>query len=96
MEKVETSFEAWRFTEEEMQAARQMSPEHRMYLQTLLADAAEEKMRLNLDPYHPLLFVQQEAYTRGQMDILAMLLNEGSIVRPKNAVVTQTQPSQQE
>lgn len=86
MEKVETSFVAYKFNTEEIKAARQISPEHRMYLQTLLADAAESKLNLTLDPYKPLVFTQEEAYLRGQMDILNMLLSEDSVSRPKNAV----------
>lgn len=89
MEKTETSFEAWRFTPEELPVVRSISEEHRRYLKTLLSDAAEQKLRISLDPYKPLLFVQEDAYLRGQMDILAMLLNESQtqISRPKNAVV---------
>lgn len=88
MEKIETSFEAWKFTPDEMQAARNISPEHRRYLQTLLADAAEQKLALKLDPYKPLIFTQEEAYIRGQLDILVMLLNDDQISRPKSAVQT--------
>lgn len=86
MQPMETSFVAFTFTEEEMKVARQISPEHKMYLQTLMCSAAESKLALKLDPYKPLEFVQEEAYTRGQMDILAMLLNDEEISRPKNAV----------
>jgi hypothetical protein len=92
MEKVETSFVAYKFTAEELKAVRMISPEHKMYLQTLLADAAESKLNLTLDPYKPLLFTQQEAYIRGQMDILSMLLSEDSVSRPKNAI---TQPEKE-
>ena len=87
----ETSFVAYKFTEEELKAARQISPEHKMYLQTVLSDAAESKLALTLDPYKPLLFTQEEAYLRGQMDILVMLLSDEAVSRPKNAV---TQPNQ--
>lgn len=86
MEKIETTFEAWKFTSEELPAARGISIEHRRYLQTLLADAAEQKLALKLDPYRPLVFTQEEAYLRGQMDILVMLLNDEQISRPKKAV----------
>ncbi len=92
MERIETSFTAYKFTEEQLKAARQISPEHRMYLQTLVCDAAESKMALTLDPYKPLLFTQAEAYIRGQMDILNMLLSDEIVSRPKNAV---TQPERE-
>lgn len=94
MEKLETSFQAYKFTPEELAAARVTSPEHRLYLQTLLSDAAESKLALKLDPYKPLIFTQEDAYLRGQMDILAMLLSDDAVARPKNAVtVTQSQDS---
>ena len=95
MEKVETSFEGYKFTPEELEQARKTSFEHRCYLQTILCDAAEEKVRLKYDPYKPLEYVQAEAYLRGQMDILAMLLNDTQVNRPKNAVTVSEPPSKQ-
>lgn len=92
MQELETSFKGWKFTEEELKAARQFSPEHRMYLQTLLADAAEQKLALVLDPYQPLKYTQEEAYIRGQMDIISMLLSDDQVARPKKAV--QSQPKE--
>lgn len=91
---IETSFGAWRLSLEEIQQARTLTPEQKMYFQTLMTDAAESKLALVLDPYKPLLYTQQEAYLRGQMDILAMLLDPAGtkISLPQNAV-TQTQPS---
>lgn len=80
----EDGFTSYKFTEEEMTLARQLTPEQRCYYQTLAADAAQEKLGIMFDPYKPRLFVQQEAYLRGQIDILNMLLSEGTIVRPKN------------
>jgi hypothetical protein len=88
MEPILTSFAAFKLTAEELLNARHLAAEQRAYYQTLLSDAAEEKLGLMLDPYRPLLFTQQEAYLRGQIDILNMLLNESNetVVRPKNAV----------
>jgi hypothetical protein len=88
-EPIETSFKAFKFTEDELKAARHLHAEQRMYLQTLLSDAAESKLALKLDPYKPLIFTQEEAYLRGQIDILAMLLSDSAVARPKNAVTTQ-------
>jgi len=83
MKQLEHSFEAWSFTEEEIPLVRHISEEHRRYLKTILADAAEEKLRIPFDPYKPLLFAQHEAYLRGQMDILAMLISDSDLARPK-------------
>lgn len=81
-------FTTYKFTEEEMAKARELSPEQRCYYQTLLADTAAQKLTVTYDAEKPvLIFCQTEAYLRGQMDILNMLLGEGTISRPKNATV---------
>lgn len=82
---LETSFVAYKFSAEELIAARNLGPEQRMYYQTLLSDAAEEKLAEEFDPEHPLISARREAYLRGQMDILNMLLsNDASqIALPK-------------
>jgi hypothetical protein len=80
-------FTTYKFSEEEISLARQLSPEQRCYYQTLMADAAQEKIGMMYDPYKQRNFLQQEAYLRGQIDILNMILSEGTIVRPRNAVV---------
>lgn len=85
MHPIESSFTAFKFTAEEVVVARTLSPEQRAYYQTLLADAAEEKLAEEYDPINPLRFAQREAYLRGQMDILNTLLNtdNSQISRPK-------------
>jgi len=82
-ERIETSFQAYNLTEEELQHGRAIGPEQRMYYQTLLASAAEEKLAEEYDALNPLRFAQREAYLRGQIDILNMLLGANSVVRPK-------------
>lgn len=88
MEPVETVFQAWSFTQEELIGARQISADHRRYLQTLLADAAAAKLRLQCDPYKPLNFIQEEAFTTGQIELLMMLLDDSGqkVARPKPVV----------
>lgn len=82
----ETPFSSYKFTPDEMERARELSPEQRCYLQTLLSDAAQEKLAITFDPYKPKLFLQTEAYLRGQIDILNMMLSTQTIKRPRNAV----------
>jgi hypothetical protein len=91
---LETAFISWKMSLEEIKAARVLHPEQRMYYQSLQSDAAHQKMALVLDPYKPLLFVQQDAYLRGQIELLAMLLDgtDEKISLPAGAV-TQTQSS---
>ena len=81
---IDTSFIAFKFTPEELVGARALNPLQRQYFQTLRTDAAEEKLALEYDPKNELNFAQREAYLRGQMDILEMLLgSDSNIARPK-------------
>jgi hypothetical protein len=82
-EPIETSFVAFKLTVEELIYARNLNPVQRQYFQTLLADAAEEKLAIEYDAKDPFRFAQREAYLRGQMDILNMLLSQDAIARPK-------------
>lgn len=85
MDKLETSFEAFKFTPEELTAARSLNVLQRAYYQTLLADAAEEKLSHEFDEHSAMRSHQKEAYLRGQIDILQMILNTDStkVARPK-------------
>lgn len=81
---IDTPFTAFRLTQEELRLARALGTEQRGYLQTLLSDAATEKMAEEYDPVNPLRFAQREAYLRGQMDILNMLLADTpAVTRPQ-------------
>jgi len=76
MQRVENVFSTFELTTEDLTFARTLTPFQRAYYQTLLSSAAEEKLSIEFDPEHPLLSARQEAYLRGQMDILNMLLAE--------------------
>jgi len=83
MIQIDTPFTAFKMTQEELSLARAITTEQRCYLQTLLSDAATEKLAEEYDPVNPLRFAQREAYLRGQMDILNMLLADTqSVTRP--------------
>jgi len=82
MLQVDTVFSTFELSAEELTSARTLIPFQRAYYQTLLSSAAEEKLAIEFDPEHPLLSTRQEAYLRGQMDILNMLLAENGN-RPK-------------
>lgn len=91
MQQIETPFTAYTLTEEELRLARSLTTEQRGYYQTLMSDAAGERLALEQDPLNPLQHVQREAYLKGQIDILNMLLGEnGKVTRPKRY-----QPDQQ-
>ena len=46
-----------------------------MWIQTLIANAAEEKIALKVDTTNIHDFVQQEAYLQGQIDALQVLID---------------------
>lgn len=45
-------------------------------LQNLRATVASEKLRLEFNPNNPGDFIQQEAYKRGQLDLLTYIIDE--------------------
>lgn len=83
MIQIETPFTAYELTMEELKAARTLGTEQRAYYQTLMTDAATERLSIETDPLNPLQHLQQEAYLKGQIDILNMLLADRSVVRPQ-------------
>lgn len=90
-----TPFSAFDLSEAELIVARTLTPEAEAYYQTLMADAAAEKIVLEPDAIKIMPFIQKEAYLRGQIDILNMLL--GSMTaRPtaEEAVPTPEEPKQ--
>ena len=93
MQALETAFLAFSFTNEELERCRTLSYEQRCYIQTLLADAAAEKLAEEYNALNPLHFAQREAYLRGQMDILNMLLAENG-QRPQRYPVVKDQVAQ--
>lgn len=68
-------FTKFLLTDEEELAAVFFSPEQRMYMQNIVADAAEEKIQLTFDPNNPSAFMQREAALQGCIQTLTNLLN---------------------
>lgn len=62
-------------TEEEELSSVAFSLSQRQMMQSLICDAAEEKVRLMYDPHNPSSFLQREAELQGQIGILTILLN---------------------
>jgi hypothetical protein len=70
-----TAFTRYDMSSEELEAAAALNPFTIMWIQTLIGDAAEKKLSIPVDPTNIQLFVQEEAYHRGQIDALSILLN---------------------
>lgn len=70
-----TAFTRYDMSSEELEAAAALNPFTVMWIQTLIGDAAEKKLSIPVNPSNIQLFVQEEAYYRGQIDALSTLLN---------------------
>jgi len=70
------SFNRYELSEEEQRAGAALTLTNQAVVQNLIAGAAEQKLHLNLDPQDMNGYVQQEAYLRGQIDVLTFLLDQ--------------------
>lgn len=70
-----TLFTRYDLTLEEELSGVQFTETQRMFMQNLLATAAEEKVRLKYDPQNPQTFLQREAELQGNILTLETLLD---------------------
>lgn len=75
MELVPHSFNKFELSAEEYKAGCALTLSNQAVIQNLISDVAEEKLRIVLDPQNLTEYAQQEAYLRGQLDILNHLLS---------------------
>ena len=75
MQEVKNTFQQFEFTSKDYANATQFTDLQRAYLQTELASKAHARLALTFDPLAPHEFVQNEAYLKGQMELLELLLN---------------------
>jgi hypothetical protein len=71
-----TVFDAFDFTDDEFAAARFFTDANILFLKTLRAQAAVEKIALEFDPLNPHKFIQNEAVLRGKIDVLTLLIGD--------------------
>jgi hypothetical protein len=69
------SFTSWEMTEEEVKVGSILTIAQAQVLQNQLALCAEEKLAIEFDPQNPAEYCKQEAYKRGQIDILRHILD---------------------
>ena len=74
MQEIKNVFTAFELTAEEYNQATQFTDLQRAYLQTELANKAQLRLALVFDPLAAHEFVQNEAYLKGQMELLEQLL----------------------
>lgn len=73
-QEVPTLFTKFILTDEEELAGTAFSTSQRCVMQNLIAQAAEEKVRLTFDPLNPNAFIQREAELQGAIITLSNLL----------------------
>lgn len=69
-----SDYQRYQFTEEELATGYEFSPLTRAKLQDLLATKAVARLSLNYDFQNPGSFLQEEAYLKGQMELLVEVL----------------------
>ncbi len=75
MEIIPHSFNRFSLTDDEARAGRALTLSNQAVIQNLIATIAEEKLHLVLDTQNVMAYSQNEAYLRGQLDILNHLLD---------------------
>ena len=68
------TFTSYEFTNRELLAGSVLSGEQKAVIQNELASIAEQRLNVDFDPSNPLVFAQQEAFLRGQISILRVML----------------------
>ena len=75
MKSIPHTFSSYELTAEEELQGQLLNQLQQAALQNLLCTVAKQKLELVLDTAAPLAFTQQEAYLRGQYDVLTHLLS---------------------
>ena len=68
------TFTSFEFTDRELLSGSVLSGEQKNVIQNELAQIAEQRLAIDYDPAKPLEFVQQEAFLKGQISILRVML----------------------
>jgi hypothetical protein len=78
MQEVNNQFVTYELTEKEYQQATQFTDLQRAMLQNEYAAKAASRLALVFNPAAAHEFVQEEAYLKGQMELLESLLHSGT------------------
>lgn len=79
MQIIPHTFNRYALSDEELRAGQALTISNQAVIQNLIATVAEQKLQLVLDPEKITDFAMQEAYLRGQIDILQHLLDLSQI-----------------
>jgi len=73
-EQIPNTFTTYEFTDKEELQGQILTTLQKQNIQNQRARVAEEKLALDFDTSKPEVFTQQEAYKRGQLEVLTWLL----------------------
>lgn len=87
------SFSQFQQSEQEYLVGTTFNTEQKQFIQTQIAKLAEQRLAIVPDPLNYVVFIQQEAHLKGQMDILKYLLDcsESSEAMMKELIAAQNQ-----
>ncbi len=72
---ITNTFSAYHLTDQEALQGSILTVTQLQVIQNQLARVAEEKLALDFDPANPITYAQQEAYMKGQMDLLLYIID---------------------
>lgn len=75
---IPNTFTSYQLSDEEVSQGTMLTIVQKQVLSNRQANIAEEKLRLEIDPEHPLAFIQQEAYLKGQLELLDYILEDSA------------------
>ena len=75
MQLIPHSFNKYLLTDEETRSGHILTESNKAVIQNLIADAAQGKINLTLDPQNLNAYIQQESFLKGQIEILNYLLD---------------------
>lgn len=78
-------FSTYELTPQEEDAGQVLTYEQRCVLQNKLAEVAQSKLVITFDTLNPAAFAQDEAYLRGQLDVINWLLDTSATVLAERA-----------
>ena len=87
MQIIPHSFNRYELSDDEIKAGQAFTLSNQAVIQNLVATIAEEKLHLVLDATNITAYAQQEAYLRGQLDILRHLLDLSSFNQPTSGEI---------
>jgi len=76
---IPNSFTSYELTEKEELQGSIFNTSQLEVLQNTQANVATEKLNLELDPEHPTDFIQQEAYKKGQLDLITNMIDKSIV-----------------